>query len=67
MMYEPFIGGGYGRFVFVQMDAGDEGVREWCMKEFGPPHQIERHWEILGTLVIIHEENDALLFKMRWC
>lgn len=52
----------------------NNAVGEWCIEQFGPARKIlddvsKSRWMIIsaGQIVWFRDEQDALLFKMRWC
>ena len=56
-------------------DAYDEAC-QWCFERWGAPGRTESlgrpfaRWAIHGVLyhdILIHEDNDAFEFRLRWC
>lgn len=39
-------------------------VFDWCMDQFGPP--TPQRWRKSGSMLGFRNEEDALVFKMRW-
>lgn len=45
-------------------------VYQWCLDRFGaekPPHVADRRWMELDDMILLHHDDDAFEFRMRWC
>ncbi|RYE97274.1 MAG: hypothetical protein EOO77_39345 [Oxalobacteraceae bacterium] len=47
-----------------------EEARQWCVMQFGPglpDHLTDWRWEKDGTSFQFRYEQDAFVFRLRWC